>query len=333
MINARFLDSSNSSLNGVQPGYAPVISDVSPLTAFTVPKSKALKLDLLQTWGLRVFFVGATSSFTMKLNNTAVTNDDIDGGSAMTVSAGGAIVGNNPGGGFFGPAKKQLVSGSTVEFSNLTVHTNGISVFLHPRYFSDEVGRIQLTIYPGTINLRYQSDASTWTNIGVDTSVVTNTSSTIKIVLGENEIEFWHNTTKFKTIALTYKARLVNEAGTAVDANAGTLTLASDGTAYAGAMIPNATDLVYTTGSVLGTYNVEIENQHGVKVLQKVVVSDASGSGSSVLPISNNLIPNANLNNNTSVGWWGTYKSGIIIGAVVVVVAIVGFALIKKLFS
>ncbi|AEI47681.1 hypothetical protein [Runella slithyformis] len=334
MLFPRILNSSNVSLNGIPDNYDPAIpADTvdQSLTAFEVQKAENLRIAFDAAFKGVLSIGPNAATVNLKVNGAAfgaslaATNATV-AGSDVTGSAANASL-------HFGDNLKVLRAGDVIDVSSFPA-VGTVSLFLFDKQnvsnilnsFGYEFKLVDRTAF--TINYYNGTGAA---NLRMTQAVTALTGTDkISIEIGEKTIVVKRNTTVLDTIPLKYKATLKNEAGTAVDANAGVLKLSSD-TAYANTLVDADTEIMYVVGDVLGGYNVEIESEIGRKILQKVIVVDKIAY---INPF-NNLLPvsftESTENNESPVSFWNRYKTLIVIGGIVLGVSLLAAYLIQKL--
>lgn len=333
MLFPRLLNSSNISLNGIPENYAPAIpadSVVQTLTPFEIVRKASLKVLYRPVFKGIVSIVPTATTINVKVNDAAVTSPL----SSVNLSTAGSDITSTAANGtiHFGKAGNVLGEGDKIEISNFPA-TGQVNLFLLEKQdtvtFNNSFG-IGLSITDqGTFFVQKITGAGTTTLVNNVSITAIDGVNKLVVEITPLAIVIKRNTTVLYTHNLQYKARLLNEAGNAVDANAGILTLA-DGSAYGNGLVAANTELKYTIGDVLGAYNVEFESEVGRKILQKVIVVDTgSGSGS----LSNLPISQIGVNDTTTspASWWNRNKTYVVIGAVFLAVSLIGAYIINKL--
>lgn len=333
MLFPRLINSSNVSLNGIPEGYAPVIpadNVVQALTPFEIVRKASLKVLYRPVFKGVLSIVQNAKTINVKVNDAAITAPL---SSVNLTQAGSDITSTGANGTMhFGKAGYALAEGDKIEITGFPA-SGQVNLFLLEKQdvntFNNSFG-IGLNITDQSTFL-VQKITGAGTTTLVDNVSITAIDGANKLVveITATAIVIKRNTTVLYTHNLQYKARLLNEAGNAVDSNAGTLTLA-DGSAYGNGLVAANTELKYTVGDVLGAYNVEFESEVGRKILQKVIVVDTGSVAGSLL---NLPISQIGVNDTTTLpaSWWNRNKTYVVIGAVFLAVSLIGAYIINKL--
>lgn len=331
MLFPRFINSQNVSLNGIPENYAPAYpadSVVQTLTPFQVPKKSALKVFYAPAFKANLGTSENGATLKVKVDNNPISNAlglfsvTLDGENVSTTSAYGNL--------HFGKNGNSLVNGNKIELSNLPV-TGAVFFNIIEKQdinvFNNSFGLAITIINRNTFTLEKITGAGAVSLVNSLSITTIQNADVLSVEITETAIIIKRNTTVLYTHNLQYKLRLLNEEGTAVDANAGTLTLA-DGSAYANTFVSADTELKYTVGDDLDTFNVEIESELGRKILQKVIVVDTPSTPMLPVAFNSNAV---NLRGEDSpVSFWNQYKTYFLIGGAFLGLSLLGAFLINR---
>lgn len=312
------IDEKKQYINGIGLGYRPLLSENAIATPFQIAKGSVLKIGYNPSYKAIAVLANNNQTISLKVNGIAIQNTYGDSNTGQlsngvyTANAGYASF-------HFGLQNKQLTTGDEITVGN---YTNEIYLQLvipgeTPYIFNVSGSTFSITKYVGvTPTVMYTSSIST-----------INDANPLRIKIQPSYIDIFRGVTLIAQIALTYKVRLLNEAGTAVDANAGTIT--KDGANYTSTVLTADSELIYKVGEI-GSYIIEFENQLGQKILQKIIIVDTASGGGTISPVLSNVLSFSGSGSDSPASFWNQYKTYFLIGGVFLGLSLLGAFLINR---